>query len=54
MRNIFVNTLKQTPVRDQPIEICERKGIGHPDTICDLILNDISVALSKEYLKRFG
>ncbi|MEM3677166.1 MAG: methionine adenosyltransferase, partial [Candidatus Bathyarchaeia archaeon] len=25
-----------------------------PDTICDLILNDISVALSKEYLKRFG
>lgn len=54
MRNIFVNTLKQTPVKDQPIEICERKGKGHPDTICDLILNDISVALSKEYKKRFG
>ena len=54
MRNIFVNTLKQTPVRDQPIEICERKGIGHPDTICDLILNEISVAISREYLKRFG
>ena len=54
MRNIFVNSLEQTPIKDQPIEICERKGIGHPDTICDLLLNDISIALSREYLKRFG
>jgi S-adenosylmethionine synthetase len=54
MRNIFVNALKQTPVKEQPIEICERKGIGHPDTICDLLLNDISINLSKEYLNLFG
>jgi S-adenosylmethionine synthetase len=54
MRNIFVNSLKQTPLQNQPIEICERKGIGHPDTICDDLLNNVSIALSKEYLKRFG
>ncbi len=54
MANISVNLLNQTPVEDQPIEICERKGLGHPDSICDSIMDKISVALSEEYLKRFG
>lgn len=36
------------------IEIAERKGLGHPDTICDLITEQISVELSKYYLKEFG
>jgi S-adenosylmethionine synthetase len=53
MANISVNLLNQTPVEDQPIEICERKGLGHPDSICDSIMDRISVALSEEYLKRF-
>jgi S-adenosylmethionine synthetase len=54
MANIIVNLFNQTPVQDQPIEICERKGLGHPDSICDFIMDRISVALSEEYLKRFG
>jgi len=54
MPNISVNVLNQTPVEDQPIEICERKGLGHPDSICDSIMDRISVALSEEYLTRFG
>jgi len=54
MANISVNLLNQIPVEDQPIEICERKGVGHPDSICDSMMDNISVALSKEYLKRFG
>jgi len=54
MANISVNVLSQTPLEEQPIEICERKGLGHPDSICDSMMNDISVALSEEYLKRFG
>jgi S-adenosylmethionine synthetase len=54
MANISVNILSQTPVEDQPIEICERKGVGHPDTICDSIMDKISVGLSEEYLRRFG
>ncbi len=36
------------------VEIAERKGLGHPDTICDLITEQISVELSKYYLKEFG
>jgi S-adenosylmethionine synthetase len=36
------------------MEICERKGLGHPDSICDAIMNQVSIELSKEYLKKFG
>lgn len=37
-----------------PMEMVERKGIGHPDTICDCIAEAVSVALSKYYLREFG
>jgi S-adenosylmethionine synthetase len=38
----------------QLIEIVERKGLGHPDTICDMLSERLSVALSKHYLDQFG
>lgn len=38
----------------RPIEIVERKGLGHPDTICDRLSEKFSVALSKYYLEHFG
>ncbi|MEQ1613776.1 MAG: methionine adenosyltransferase [Hyphomicrobiaceae bacterium] len=38
----------------RPVEIVERKGLGHPDTICDMLSEQFSVALSKHYLDRFG
>ena len=53
-RNIVVEQLAQVPIEEQKIEIVERKGLGHPDTICDSIMNEISVELSKVYLKKFG
>ena len=36
------------------IEIVERKGLGHPDTICDMLSERLSVALSSYYLNEFG
>ncbi|MFX1486411.1 MAG: methionine adenosyltransferase [Promethearchaeota archaeon] len=54
MKNILVGELKQPALEDQRMEICERKGIGHPDTICDAIMNDVSIELSKVYLRRFN
>lgn len=54
MRNITVEVLARTPVSQHQVEIVERKGVGHPDTICDAIMERVSIALSKEYLKRFG
>jgi S-adenosylmethionine synthetase len=37
-----------------PVEIVERKGVGHPDTICDALAEKLSGALSKFYQQRFG
>jgi len=37
-----------------PLEIVERKGLGHPDTICDALAENLSIALSRFYLERFG
>jgi S-adenosylmethionine synthetase len=54
MRNILVNSSKQTPLDKQPVEIVERKGVGHPDSMCDAIMDQVSVELSKAYLKEFG
>ena len=52
--NIFFETIKSVPTFKKRFEIVERKGIGHPDTICDLIMNQVSVDLSKFYLKETG
>jgi S-adenosylmethionine synthetase len=54
MRNIIIENLHGTPVSEHKIEIVERKGIGHPDTMCDSIMNKVSVELSKYYLENFG
>ena len=54
MRNLMITELRQVALEEQPLEICERKGLGHPDSICDAIMNEVSIELSKEYLKRFG
>ncbi|NWF87463.1 methionine adenosyltransferase [Candidatus Bathyarchaeota archaeon] len=54
MRNIIVEDLKQTPLEKQRIEIVERKGLGHPDYICDAVMDHISIRLSKEYLEKAG
>ncbi len=54
VRNILVDVLKQTPVEGQQLEIVERKGLGHPDYICDAIMDRISVQLSQEYKSKTG
>jgi S-adenosylmethionine synthetase len=54
MRNITVEILARTPVARHQVEIVERKGVGHPDSICDAIMERVSIALSREYQDRFG
>jgi S-adenosylmethionine synthetase len=36
------------------VEIVERKGLGHPDTICDALAETLSRNLCREYRERFG
>src|SRR3989442_6090315 len=51
---LVVSELRQTPVSEQELEIVERKGLGHPDHICDAVMNEVSISLSREYIKRYG
>ncbi|MFB6229129.1 MAG: methionine adenosyltransferase [Halobacteriales archaeon] len=53
-RNIRVEPIDRRAVEDQTIEIVERKGIGHPDSICDGIAEHVSSALARTYLDRVG
>lgn len=54
MTNIRVDMLKTVPIEEMPIEMVERKGLGHPDTICDAIVEEVSRALCKYYLENYG
>ncbi len=51
---IVIETYKGKSITDHRVEIVERKGIGHPDYMCDSIMDAISVALSREYIREFG
>ncbi|MFW6018284.1 MAG: methionine adenosyltransferase [Halapricum sp.] len=53
-RNIRVQPTEDRAVEDQDVEIVERKGIGHPDSICDGVAESVSRALAGEYLDRYG
>jgi S-adenosylmethionine synthetase len=51
MTQLHLNEL--TP-GSQDVEMVERKGLGHPDTICDALAERLSCALSHHYLKNCG
>jgi len=54
MVNILIEELVHTPIEQQKVELVERKGIGHPDSLADGIAESMSRELCKEYIKRFG
>jgi S-adenosylmethionine synthetase len=53
-KNIIVEKIDYTPVEKQQVELVERKGIGHPDSIADGLSESVSRALCKMYLERYG
>ncbi|MFP4590036.1 MAG: methionine adenosyltransferase [Halobacteriales archaeon] len=53
-RNVRVTTFDRPAVGDQSVEIVERKGLGHPDSLCDGIAESVGQALARAYLERFG
>lgn len=42
------------PSAEEAVEIVERKGLGHPDTICDAVMESVAVELAQAYLKSCG
>jgi S-adenosylmethionine synthetase len=51
MHQIILSSLESV---DDTVEVVERKGLGHPDTICDALAEALSRSLCREYRQRFG
>jgi len=49
-----IESLSQPPVAARRVELVERKGVGHPDTICDALVEAMAVALNRLYRERVG
>jgi S-adenosylmethionine synthetase len=54
MTQITIEQLRQVPTARRRTEHVERKGLGHPDTICDRVMEAASVALSRTYVEACG
>jgi S-adenosylmethionine synthetase len=53
-RSLHVEEIKGHSVRDLEVEIVERKGKGHPDSLIDGASEAVSLGLCDYYLKNFG
>ncbi len=51
---IVIESLPGLPVSMRRIELVERKGIGHPDTICDSLVEAVAIGLNRMYLEQLG
>src|SRR5258708_4743785 len=54
MQPIQLERLRCPTTREQPIEIVERKGIGHPDSICDGVMEHAANNLARAYRSQLG
>jgi S-adenosylmethionine synthetase len=52
--NIRVEPLRTMHIEEQEIELVERKGLGHPDSIADGVSESVSRALCRMYLDEYG
>ncbi|MCQ2056333.1 MAG: methionine adenosyltransferase [archaeon] len=53
-RNIYVEDVTEVPTPLRDVEIVERKGIGHPDSVADGLSETVSRTLCKLYRKEVG
>ena len=53
-RRFTISAMSGQPMGERRVETVERKGLGHPDSICDAVMESVSVALAKVYLERAG
>lgn len=50
----FIYVTKKDNIDDQPFEVVETKGKGHPDNICDTLAEKISANYSKYCIEHYG
>lgn len=53
-KNLFISASSKPCIDNTDYEVVERKGIGHPDTLCDTIAEKVSQAYSQYCLNHYG
>lgn len=46
--------IRPVPPYDPPLEFVERKGLGHPDTLCDALAENLACGLARHFRERHG
>lgn len=54
MNRMHIQATDGPIIAEMETEVVERKGLGHPDTICDAVMDSVSQALARAYRARFG
>ncbi|MDE1871584.1 MAG: methionine adenosyltransferase [Candidatus Micrarchaeota archaeon] len=54
MGAIHIEQKDRVRVDEQIVEFVERKGVGHPDSLIDGIVENVSLELNKEYIENAG
>ncbi len=54
MSNIFVAEASQPALAERKVEICEHKGLAHPDSLADGAAEAAAQALARAYMSAFG
>lgn len=54
MRELRISALEAPSPGTGALEMVERKGRGHPDSLCDALAENLSIGLARFYLERFG
>jgi S-adenosylmethionine synthetase len=52
--NLIVSALPRPTPAERSVEVVERKGLGHPDSLCDALAEAFSLALCRYYHDHFG
>lgn len=52
--SILIDSKLETSIEKLPFELVERKGVGHPDTICDAIAERASQYYSQYFYNNYG
>lgn len=53
MTEVLIEETARTPTAARPFELVERKGLGHPDSICDAVMEEAARDLTQSYLDTF-
>ncbi|MGV6477745.1 methionine adenosyltransferase [Azotobacter vinelandii] len=54
MNGIEMVVTAREPFQAREVEMCEHKGIGHPDSLCDGVAEAVSLELNRAYLQAYG